>query len=99
MNVQDFGDYAFLLSKNFNVMDSVQNILMSFNFFTNNNILLKNSKYYRVFSKIVNEKNTSVSLKQELQLTGRQRLIQKLKTIKPFLTLNQPTLLCEFFDL
>jgi hypothetical protein len=99
MNVQDFGNYASLLFKNYNVLDSTQDILTAFNYFSNNNTIIKDSKHYRVFSKIVHENHSYNNLKQELQLPARQHSLKQQQKLAPFLSLNQGNVLCDFYDL
>jgi len=93
--VHDFNNYSSTLHQAQSVLNLTKTILISLNYFTNNNVIVKNSKNYHFFSRLLNYTQLYKNMK-DLPSFTRTFYLKKQNKALPKLHLNLSDVICEF---
>lgn len=93
----DFKNYSSLWYTTQNILSLTKIVLFNLNFYTNNDVIIKNSKKYNIFSRLFNNNQIYKNLK-DLTTTTRFFYMKKQKKAIPKLNFNNRNILCEFTE-
>lgn len=96
-NVHNYNNINAVTYKSYIISEIIKKILMQINFFTNNLSIVKDSKNYRIFSRVIHQNNIYNNL-EEYTTQARNHYKIKQNGVLNKLYLNKKNILCEFND-